>query len=226
MQSQKQMQSIYIQLPDTTVYEQLYAFIKNTPVVDTPSLPSYTILDSSRKLMDTITGLSDPNVVAYLTALSPDTLNSTLIDFIMNYLIKTQQITQDISVLLVNQIEYAMRFVLQFADDTLIETLITSDNHAPQILQWRTIASIEGINPDIFSTFYQITPDDDLRKLISVAFKSPSAMNSVKSIISCEKKISFDGIYYRITLESTTGNRYLLVFYYIPNKDYNEIYRY
>lgn len=44
--------------------------------------------------------------------------------------------------------------------------------------------------------------------------------------MSSEKKVTFDGIYYRIVVETVSGNLYVLVFYYIPDKNYHEIVQY
>jgi hypothetical protein len=54
--------------------------------------------------MSGTTGPSDPTIVSFLTASYADTLNINLIDVIMKYIIKTKGITQDFSILLINQI--------------------------------------------------------------------------------------------------------------------------
>jgi hypothetical protein len=65
-----------------------------------------------------------------------------------------------------------------------------------------------------------------VQKLINVVLGSTNAVVKLKRIVHCEKKIGFDGVYHQMVVESVTGNNYVLVFYSVPNKNYNEVLRY
>lgn len=51
-------------------------------------------------------------------------------------------------------------------------------------------------------------------------------INKFQQIISAEKKVSYDGVYYRFIVQSTSNHQFLIIFYYIPDKNYNEILQY
>lgn len=51
-------------------------------------------------------------------------------------------------------------------------------------------------------------------------------ISKFKQVVSAEKKVAFDGIYYRLVVESTSNIQYLLEFFYIPDKKFNEITRF
>ena len=106
-------------------------------------------------------------------------------------------------------------------DHKLFEAVVTSDNRAPEILAWRRISAIGDADPDVFTQYFRINLDEDLKNLVKDIFQGDDMVRRFKDIVSAEKKASFDGIYYRIVLESTTNNKFLLKFYYIPDKKYN-----
>jgi len=62
--------------------------------------------------------------------------------------------------------------------------------------------------------------------LIKKVFNNEDMVNKINQILYAEKKITFDGIYYQITIETAGGNRFLLKFYYIPEKSFFEILQY
>lgn len=78
----------------------------------------------------------------------------------------------------------------------------------------------------MFTQYFRINPDEDLKTLIRSIFKGEDMIRRFKDILSAEKKVSYDGIYYRFILLSTSSNRFLVKFYYIPDKKYNEIIHY
>lgn len=190
------------------------------------STPFYTISNSHDTLLQGISGISDPALVPFLTGTYSLDLDNKQIDTIMQFMIKKIGITNNFTIVLVNQIKYGIRFILQMDDHKLFEAVVTSDNQSPQLLSWQRIGVISDVDPDVFSHYYKIEVDEDLKSLVREVFKGNSAISNFKQILNSEKKISFDGVYYRVIVESVSGNRYVLVFYYIPDKKYNEVIQY
>lgn len=145
----------------------------------------------------------------------------------VRFIIEKVKITGDFTIVLINQIKYGIRLILQMKEDhKLFEAVVTSDNQAPEILVWRRISVIGDADPDVFTQYFRINPDEDVKNLVRGIFTGDDMIRRFKDIISAEKKVSFDGIYYRVVLESTTSNKFLVKFYYIPDKKYTEIIHY
>lgn len=152
------MQSVYITVPNTNVYDRFAKYTpgytvqavatkptqpvvtapqptkpiqpvqpttptviqhETTTVITKPYVPTYTISNSNDKLLGSVSGISDPALIPFLTGTYADTLDNKQIDVIMQYLIKKVGITTDFSIVLVNQIKYGIRFVIQTADHKL-----------------------------------------------------------------------------------------------------------
>ena len=119
----------------------------------------YTI-SSGNNLINSVSGVSDPAFVPFLTSSYVDSSDSNTIDRIVNYIIEKVKIEGDFSIILVNQMKYGVRIVIQMNDShKLYEAIVTSDNKSPQLLLWRRISSITDVDPEAFSQYYRIDSD-------------------------------------------------------------------
>lgn len=83
------------------------------------STPFYTISNSHDTLLQGISGISDPALVPFLTGTYSLDLDNKQIDTIMQFMIKKIGITNNFTIVLVNQIKYGIRFILQMDDHKL-----------------------------------------------------------------------------------------------------------
>ena len=51
-------------------------------------------------------------------------------------------------------------------------------------------------------------------------------MKQYKKLVKVEKKVTFDGVYFRIDLESSDAFMYEIVLFWIPESDYLDLVRY
>lgn len=66
-----------------------------------------------------MSGISDPALVPFLTGTYSLDLDNKQIDTIMQFVIKKVGITNKFTIVLVNQIKYGIRFILQMEDHKL-----------------------------------------------------------------------------------------------------------
>lgn len=140
IKNQKSMQSIVITLPKTTQKE-TEVVVPETPVV---TKPVYKIVPRGEQFLEKVADISDPALIPFLTA-SKNT--NPQIETLVNYLIDKVKIANNFEVVLINQIKYGVRLVLQTDDNKFFEAILTSDSSAPQLLSWRRISTVSDVNP-------------------------------------------------------------------------------
>lgn len=98
-----------------------------------------------------------------------------------------------------------------------------------ELLSWNRITSILDIDSRVWSKYYFLQTDEvnaQLSELIAKAFKKQETIAKFEKIIQVEKRPSFDGVYYRILLQTVTGFKYQVIFFWIPETDFLEILKY
>jgi hypothetical protein len=75
------------------------------------------------------------------------------------------------------------------------------------------------IDPDVFTKYYSIGTEivsGQLSDLIMRAFKNQESIAQFKQLVKIEEKVSFDGVYFRVVLDSLSSIRYQIVLYWVP----------
>lgn len=159
---------------------------------------------------------------------------SSQIKDIVVFIMKTSKISDDCTVLLVSQLQYAVRVVLRInTNSKIFEGLVSyiykkgdKKNIEPQLLVWREIDSVDNADPDIFSSYYRIIPSPFLENAIQTTFANQQSISKYNRLLMIEQKIAFNGIYYRLNIESKNKAFFEVIIFWVPDTDFFEIQKY
>lgn len=160
------------------------------------------------EVLKRFSGIADPNLLPFLTESAPDQEDPKKLESVVKFVIKTVPVADDFTVLLANQLRYAVRVVLQLKKDSRVfEALVSyvfkkgdKSQIEAQMLVWRQLDSVLDADVDIFSSYYSVLPSPFLESVIQKAFDKQQSISKYKRIVMVEQKIAIDGIYFRINI--------------------------
>lgn len=91
--------------------------------------PTFSVVSSLETLLNKVSGVSDPTLIPFLTGSYELTSNSAFLQKIGNFLTDKVGISGDFTILLINEIRYGMRLIIQTNDENkLFEAVLGLDN--------------------------------------------------------------------------------------------------
>jgi hypothetical protein len=94
-----------------------------------------------------------------------------------------------------------------------------------KLVSMRNVTQEEAESVNSFSQMTKIDLDDDLQALVMKTL-TKSKTPAIESISSTFLRLQADGLYYQMTIETGSGNSYLLTLYSEPEHNFSEVLSY
>ena len=97
---------------------------------------------------------------------------------------QTYHIESDIKVIMVNEIKYGIRMVVEIEETRhLFEAIIEVSPVQLEIVKWRQLHSLKSITESPFTKYYPIQPDSELEGLLEKVFRNKEKVANIEKQI-------------------------------------------